>query len=143
MITRVSVNPDQKVLVYKNGKLVDVLSAGKYWKRSNLEFEYLNATQPFHSKYGVDSLIANPIMANLLDVVEVKDSELAFQYLNGNFNQVLVRGRYAYWKDVKNYSYNVFDTSSLEIPATINKKLLTLPAILNQIRVYSVCNKLH
>jgi regulator of protease activity HflC (stomatin/prohibitin superfamily) len=138
MITRVSVNPDQKALVYKNGKLLDVLSAGKYWKRSNLEFEYLNATQPFHSKYDVDSLIANPIMANLLDVVEVKDSELAFQYLNGNFNQVLGRGRYAYWKGVKNYSYNVYDTSSLELPVTINKKLLTLPAILNQIRVYTV-----
>ncbi len=138
MFKRVRVTANEKALVFKNGALIEVLSVGKYWKRSQLEVEILDVTLPFNSTKDRDLMLQNEILLPYLEVIEVKDNEVAFQYLNGNFNKVLTAGRNIYWKGIKDYSYKIYDTSQLEVPLDINRKLFQYATVSSLIRVYVV-----
>ena len=70
-------------------------------KRSNYEVELLSTTQPFSSKYDKDLLLQNTVLISYLDIIEVKDHEIAVQYLNGNFNKVLTSGRQVFGKGLR------------------------------------------
>ena len=79
---------------------------------------------PFIPSMDLDLLLKNEKLASKLDVVEVKDNEIAIQTKNGNFYKVLTPGRYAYWKSVISYGYKIVNLSDVEIGTEINRKVL-------------------
>ena len=98
-IRRLQVDAYKVALVYNDGALESVFTAGKHWIGLKREVQTYDMTKPFSPDVDLDILLKNEQLAAMLEIVLVKDSEIAIQYKNGLFYQVLRPGRYAYWKD--------------------------------------------
>jgi regulator of protease activity HflC (stomatin/prohibitin superfamily) len=119
----------EKALVFKNGKLVDVLSEGRHWLGWNKTVTRCDVTELFYHEMDLDLLLKNPAFKEQTDVKRVADSEILIQYKDGNVNQVLEPGRYCYWNEGINYSYDLIDLNSGQASADINRKVLNLAII--------------
>ncbi len=83
-------------------------------------------------------LLKNAELASMLEVIEVKDGEVVFVYVNGNFKEVLTAGRYAFWKGIMQYKFIAADTSKIEISDDIPKSLLEVPKVKILVRKFTV-----
>ncbi|PTT01661.1 peptidase [Pedobacter sp. HMWF019] len=121
---RIHVNTNSAGLVYKNGELKRTLTAGGYWLGFGEKMEVYDMSKTFIASVELDVLLLNEDFRGLVDVIEVKDNELVLVYQNGNFKQVLVAGKYAFWKGLNNYSFVRADLSDDESTALIDRNTL-------------------
>jgi regulator of protease activity HflC (stomatin/prohibitin superfamily) len=108
-------------LLFRNGDFHQVLLPGKHWIWPNETlYFYKRGDLLQNPPRDLTVLLSYPEIAAELDVVEVKDNEIALQYENDLFRAVLPKGRWAYWKGVKNYRYQILDVTQLAIPAEVD-----------------------
>lgn len=125
-------------LVFRFGNYQRVLKAGLHVLAPFDEVRVYDMTQPFNTSVELDLLLKDGELAELLTVVEVADNHIVLKYRNGNFQEVLKPGRYAFFKGLVNYTFVEVDLAQAEIPATVDRDLLMKPALLPYIRAYSV-----
>ncbi len=126
-------------LVFKHGDFQKVLSPGKHWIWSNETVYVYNRGELLKNPpCDLTILLSYPAIAAELDVVEVKDNEIALQYENDLFQGVLRTGRWAYWKGVRNYHYQVLDVTQLAIPAEVDLASLLPQALGTYTRTVTV-----
>lgn len=135
---RITVGAYEKALVFKNGKLVNVLSEGKHWVSWTGVVQKYDGTQLFYHRTDLDLLLGNEKFASEVDVFTVKDNEIRIQYKNGNFKAVLTPGTYCYWKEGIDYTYDLVDLNTIEVADTINRKVLHLPVVSKYLTVHAV-----
>ncbi len=138
MLTRMTIKANQAGLVSKNGNVVRVITAGNHWIFFNEEVEVHDMTLPFFTTRELNILLKNAELAAMLELVEVKDGEVVFLYVNGNFKDVLTAGRYAFWKGIMNYKFSAADISKIEIGEDIPKNLLDVPKVRVLVRKFTV-----
>lgn len=135
---RVRINMGKVGLVFKNGNYKRVLTEGAYWLSPFEEVFIYDLAKPFHSSMDLNILLKDPELAELLIVVEVADNEIALQYENGLFKNVVMPGRYAFWKGVVNYTFKKADLSKVEITEDIEVNVLTKREVLQFVRIYRI-----
>ncbi|MDF1694891.1 MAG: slipin family protein [Saprospiraceae bacterium] len=135
---QIQVNAYEVALVFKNGALESVFEAGKHWIGFAREVLYYKMTEQFTPTIDLDILLDNDTLQKMLEVVEIKDHQIAIQYKNGMFHNVLKPGRYAYWKAYSKFTYDLVDLDSSEIPSHFNHKVVRLPAVMSYIKVLAV-----
>ncbi len=135
---RLKVNAYEVALVYKMGALDRVLTQGKYWIGWGKEVEVYSTTLPFMPKGNIDILLKEDQLKGLLDVIEIKDNELGFQYKNRNFYAVLGPGQYVYWKECNEFVFDIYDLNDNEVPAKIQRKILHHRQVLPYLKVQVV-----
>ena len=129
----------QTGLVFKHGNFVKTLPAGHHWLWPNeVVYVYNQGELLQQPPYDLAVLLTIPEIAALLDVVEVKDNEIALQYEVNLFINVLRKGRYAYWKGLKQYSYRHLDITQPVIPADVDLASLMPVPLGAYVRSYSV-----
>ncbi len=110
------VNDKERGLLFHNGKLKKLLTAGKYRTGKNDRVEKCSVLLPFVPvNCTVETLMSAEGAKEKLTVVEVKDDEFCLCYRDGNFNQLLTAGKYALWKDGGNWSFKTVDGREPEI----------------------------
>ena len=124
--------------MFKNGDLQRVLNAGTYWRPYKSEVMVYKTTKPFVAPVEWAILEKNEALMSLLEVIDVADTELVIEYKDKRFSKVLTSGKYAYWKGVLNLRFERFNLDTLEIPKSINRKLLALTELRKYIRVFEV-----
>ncbi|MFC6096355.1 slipin family protein [Flavobacterium qiangtangense] len=140
MIKNVKINAYQVGLVFENRKLVRVLEEGNFWIFGNKEVKIYEKNQSFVAPIELNILLQNQELASLLEVVEVADNEIALYIVNGIFKDVLVTGRYAFWKGYFNYEFVKIDLSKVEITENIATALLDNVKIRPYVRKFQVMN---
>ena len=135
---RINVNAYEKALIFKNGKLVNVLSEGKHWIGFNQKVRMYDVTELFYHEIELDLLLQNSQFADAVDVIRIADSEIMIEYKDGNFKQVLTPGVYCYWNEGIRYTYNRVDLDDIEVSRTINRKVLQLPAVAKYLTAHIV-----
>jgi regulator of protease activity HflC (stomatin/prohibitin superfamily) len=135
---RIRINTGKIGLVFRNGNYRKVVTEGAYWLLPNEDIFQYDLTKPFHPSTDLNILMKDEQLANMLTVVEVKDNEIALQYENGNFKNVLIPGRYAYWKGVTDYSFIKADLSKIEITENIDLESVKRKELVPYIRVAKV-----
>lgn len=135
---RIRINTGKIGLVFRNGNYKRVVEQGVYWLLLNDEVYVYDMTKAFHPSIELNILLKDEQLAALLTVVEVKDSEIALQYENGNFKNVLLAGRYAYWKGVTNYSFTKCDLSKIEMTENVDSNTIMRKEVLPFVRIYTV-----
>ncbi|PKP20808.1 MAG: peptidase [Bacteroidetes bacterium HGW-Bacteroidetes-21] len=125
-------------LVFRKGNYLRVIKEGVYWLRISEEVYIYDLTNPFKPSNDLNILLKDKSLAEMLIVVEVKDNEIVIQYQNGNFKNILMPGRYAFWKGVTEYSFTKADLSKYEITEEISESILVKPEVLQFVRVFSV-----
>lgn len=135
---RVIINPYQIGLVFNQGAYSRMLVPGTYWFAFNKDVKVYDITKPFTPAYDLDILLQDAALAEKLQLVEVKDNEIALQYENGLLKQVLQPGRYAYFKSVVQYSFVKADISKIEISEPIDRATLLSKLVAPYVRSSSV-----
>lgn len=135
---RVRIHQGKIGLVFRQGNYNRVLKAGRHRVRLMDEVYIYDLSQEFIPTVDLSLLTEDLALRNELTIVEVKDHEIALQYENGIFQKVRTAGRYAFWKGLTDYRFEVCDTSELEIPSFLSKDLLMRRELAPYIRVFTV-----
>ncbi len=127
---KIMINENQRGFLFKNGKYVKMLAAGKYCLFGGREIEITELDQPIVSKRcTLDTLLRDETVANSVSVIEVADEELALHFVNGKFVSVLRQGKYAFWEAAGRHEYRISDISTPEVDPSVPEYIFTkLPA---------------
>lgn len=120
---QVKVNANQMALVFKNGAYEKMLTEGNYWLWNRKAVIY-ERSEPFVPGIDLNILLQDAELAEALNIVDVKDNEIALLYRNGLFQKVLAPGMYAYWKSAIRYEAIKANTGKMEITEKIDRDLL-------------------
>lgn len=133
---KIIVTEKQRGLLFKNGKFIKTLDAGKYWLMSGRNVDLLALDQQIASnRCALETLLLNKELATRAAVCEVGDTELALHYVNGKFAGVLKTGKYAYWNDVDKHEFKSVDISTPEVDESIPEHLFSKIPALHHVRV--------
>ena len=124
MIKRIKIEAYQVGLLFENRKLVAVLQEGLHWTFGNKNVMVYDMNAAFQAPFELSILLQNQDLASMLEVVEVADNEIVLQFVNGNFKEILVPGRYAFWKGIVKNEFTRADLSKIEITENIKVNLL-------------------
>jgi len=141
MIKNVHIKAYERGLVFKNGNLIDILKEGSFWIFGNKTVEIYDMKNSFKSNTDLTLLLKNEGLKAMLEVVEVKDSEIVLVYENGIFKEVLNVGQYAFWKGVFNREFQKIDLTKVEITENISKTILENVKIKGFVRKFVVTNQ--
>ncbi|HRF82395.1 MAG TPA: slipin family protein [Flavobacteriales bacterium] len=125
-------------LVFRNGNYQRVLKPGRHFIGLFDEVKVYDTALPFNAPIALELLLRDTELAALLTIVEVGDNQLVLKYRNGNFQEVLKPGRYAFFKGLIELKFITMNLSEIEINKEIDRDLLMKAALLPYIRVYSV-----
>lgn len=137
---RVRINTGNVGLVYKNGDYKRVITAGVHWLLFGETVTVYDMAKRFISDVELNILLEDPELSEMLKVVDVKDNEVALRYYEGNLKEVLVTGKYVYWKGVRDYTFTKVDLTNYQISDTIDKAILSNPLLVNYIRICTVAS---
>ena len=137
---KIKVNAYQVALVFENGVYKKMLKEGTHWLWFKKTAIVYDVTKPLVAPVELNILLQDAELAELLQVVEVSDYEIALQYENGLLKQVLTAGRYAFWKAVINYEFIKADISKIEITENISRATLQHKLVAPFVRTYTIEN---
>jgi len=135
---RVHVHIGEIGLVVKNSAVIRILKTGDYWLGFGEKLEMFKVTAPFPSSLNLDVLLQLPGFQELVDIVEVGDTEICLVYLSNNFEKTLVAGRHVFWKELRERRFQLEDITEIEIPASINRQLLEKQTLSYYVRQYKI-----
>lgn len=135
---RIRINTGKVGLVFRNGNYKKVVTEGVYWVSLVDEVFVYDMSKQFYPSIELNILLNDAKLAAMLTVVEVKDNEIALQYENGNFKNVLTPGRYAYWKGATVFTFVKADLNKVNITEGIDSNTLMRKEVLAYIRVFVV-----
>lgn len=114
------VSENQKGLLFRNGKYLRSVGAGKYYLFGGKEMELTDIEMPLCSeKCRLEQLLCDEELKNQLVTVTVGDEEYAIHYVDGQFKEILESGRYAFWKEAGEHSFQIADISTPEVSSDI------------------------
>ena len=123
----VMIQENQKGLLFRNGKYLRAVGAGKYYLFGGRNMEVLEVEEPLSSRRcRLEQLLADERLKEQLVTVTVGAEEYAIHYVDGQFREILESGRYAYWKEAGEHTFQMTDVSTPEVsedvPSYIFKK---------------------
>ena len=117
---RIIINENQKGFLFKNGKYIKLLGAGKYNLLGSKEIEISEMSQPIScARCSLEVLLADKSVAESVSVIEVGDEELALHYVNGKFNSLLRHGKHAFWSTVDRHEFKLVDISTPGVDSSV------------------------
>lgn len=122
----------------KNGGFSRAVAGKSGWLWSDEVFITYNMAESFTPPADLSILLKDPILASLLEVVDVKDNEIVLVFENGVFSEVLSPGRHAFWKGLIEWTFVRADVSGIEIPESITKNLLQTRELAGYVRSFVV-----
>lgn len=138
MINIQRINEGKIGLVFRFGNYKRMLLPGVHVLAPIDQVRIYDRAQPFYSTHELDLLLKDPQLAAELIVVDVPDNRIVLKYRNGNFQEVLKPGRYAYFKGLVEQRFTEVDLAQVEIPASVDRDLLLKPALTGYVRTFYV-----
>ncbi len=135
---KVKINAYQVGLVFKNEAYEKMLLTGTYWFWKNESVYVYDITKQFVPPVELSILLQDKVLGDILQVIDVKDNEIALQYENGLLKSVLIAGRYAFWKSVVQRDFIKADISQIGIADNIDQCLLAKAPLNAWVRSYEV-----
>jgi regulator of protease activity HflC (stomatin/prohibitin superfamily) len=122
MMNKIIINENQKGLLFKNGKYVKLLDAGKYYLFGGRRVEIYNTkSELFSDRCDLEILLKDKNISDSTVTVEVKDEQIALHYVNGKFAHVLLTGKHTFWKASDEHEFQLIDVSTPEVDESVPK----------------------
>ncbi|MEO7983228.1 MAG: slipin family protein, partial [Bacteroidota bacterium] len=137
---KIKLNAYQVGLVFRNGGYQKMLLAGTYWFWKNEQVYVYDIAKQFLPPVELNILLQDERLADILQVIEVMDNEIALQYENGLLKQVMTPGRYVFWKSLVKQEFIKADISKIDIAASIDRSLLSKAPLNTWVRMSEVQN---
>ncbi|UYQ92634.1 slipin family protein [Chitinophaga horti] len=114
----VTVKDDQLVLVYENGLLKQVLTAGRhaYWKGlTDYRFEYMDISKPEITEDMDRHTLAHRLISPYVRSATVSNHEKGVLFIDGKYVQLLEPGVYHWWAGKMSIEVVMADTRQLQV----------------------------
>jgi hypothetical protein len=130
-------------MVFSDGEYKTVLTEGAHRISYFDELVEYDMAKPFIAPRNINILMRDPAFIAAIDIVEVKNNEIALRYEKGLFMEVLGPGTYIYWKGLIIQEFKIVDLNKTEIGADIDPSLYMRKELIQYIRFYTVepCEK--
>ncbi len=131
---KIIINENQRGLLFKNGKFVKLLGAGKYRIFGGKDIEVFSIENPQFAiasqKCTLETLLSDEDFANSVDVVDVGDEEYVIHYIDGKYAALLTyTGKWAFWKGANVHEFKKIDVSSPEVDESVPEYIFSkIPA---------------
>lgn len=135
---RIRIKKGMVGLVFKNGDYQKVLRNGSHWLNFNQNVAIYSLSESFASATPLEILLEDVELAQMLEVIDVKDQEIAVMYENKTYSMTLPAGRHVYWKGLVDRTFDIYDKSNVEIPQNIDQNLFAKYAFSKHIRTFEV-----
>lgn len=135
---RIRINEGKVGLVFRNGDFRRVITAGVQWVGFLDTVMVYSLADQFYGSKDLNILLKDQELADMLEVVSVRDNELVMHYVDDRFSSILTVGQYAFWKGLKNHQFIRIDLSDYNITQDIGKDILTRTEVQRYIRVFVV-----
>ena len=117
---KIIVSEKERGFLFRNGKYIKMLAAGKYYLFGDSEIEKVELSRPVVcSKCELETLLADSAVADCVSVIEIGDEQIALHYINGKFDNILRRGKHAFWSVNDVHEYRLVDISSPEVDPSV------------------------
>ncbi|MFK7106791.1 slipin family protein [Flavobacterium oreochromis] len=141
MFKKITIETFQVGLVFKENKLIQVLTEGKHWLiGNNKEVQYFSMKEAFEPTQDLDVLLKNETLASMLQVVEVPKFQVALKFVNKSFEEVLTTGKYAFWKNVDDIQFSLFNMTLEFLPSVNLDIMLQNEKLANMLDVIEVAD---
>ena len=141
---KVIINSNEKGLLFKNGILSDILSAGKYRSGGSKFIEVLNIGEEINSQKATAAQILAKAESRgksaEISGITVKNGEVALHYINGVFDGALTAGEHLFWNEDGQHEFQTYSAKEpkiTDIPANIAMNLGA--GIVTEINVPAEC----
>jgi len=122
----VMIHQNQRGLLFKNGRFVKMLEAGKYRLFGSREVEIFSAGEPLSPmRCTLETLMADKTVMASLSTVEVADRQIALHFVDGRYDRVLSVGRHAFLTDGKEHSFRLLDVSDPQSASEVDPYILS------------------
>ncbi len=135
---RVRINAGKVGLVFRKGNYRKVLSSGTHWMWFTNRVFVFNMAKEFLAPIAIELLLKDTELEAMLEIIEVKDGNIALRFENGNFKDVLTAGRYFFWKGLIDHSYVMADLNKIYITEQIDKTTLSTYKVNQYVRTFEV-----
>ena len=105
---RVRINVGKIGIVTRNGDYNRVIQSGSHWLGFNEKVVLYDAGVIYTSQSDLNIMLRDARFASLVEVINVKDSEIYLRYENGNYQGILKPGRYFYFKGFREVEVQAF-----------------------------------
>lgn len=137
---RLRVNVGKVGIITRNGDYRKVITSGVYWIGFNENISLYDMSKLYSSNIDLDIMIQDDQFRNLIEILDIKDHEIALKYVGNNYDSILTSGRYFYWKGLVDFKFVKVDLSKIEIDDSIDKSLLDRVGLSKFTRKYKVEN---
>lgn len=124
---KVIINDNERGFLFKDGKFIKVLKAGKYYTYGDRFIEVVSVEEPVSSDYcSLNTLLESEDIKKETDIVEigrVGKQEIALHFVDGDFFDVLKHGKHAYWNIGKKHEFRIVDITSPEVSDDIPNEI--------------------
>lgn len=121
-MNKVVINENQKGFLFKNGKYIKMLDAGRYRLFGGKDIEIIDMDSAIKcEKCSLDTLLADENVASKVEVVEVADEHLALHFVNGKFSSALRHGKYAFFAASDKHEFKMVDISTPIVDESVPK----------------------
>lgn len=110
----VRINVGKVGIVRRKGDYKRVLTAGKHWVRLSDQVTSYAMDGFYTITPEVEIMLRDEGFKTLVEVVEVKDHEIALKSDGHNFNRVVRPGRYFYFKGLVKFNFEIIDLRNVE-----------------------------
>lgn len=121
------INENQVGLLFSNGVLKNILSAGKYTTFGGKEIEVLPLEGEIKpQKCSLKKLLECSGAKDKISQTSVKNGEVCLHYVDGIFENALMAGQHAFWNDCGKHEFKCFSTENpkiVDIPTNICARL--------------------
>ncbi len=117
---KVIINENQRGLLFKNGKFVRLLYAGKYRLFGENIAEVLSTDGELYSaRCSLETLLRSKEIARQTTAVEVGEQQIALHFIDGKFHQALEKGKYAFWSVERKHEFQIVSIASPEVGGSV------------------------
>lgn len=138
MLRRVVVKQYQIALVFYLDELREVLTKGKHWIKWNRNVQIFDMLKPIPVNDMTILLSEDPLVADLIDRIEVGPDQIGIEYSNGQFSNVLQAGIYLYWKTEKNRRVEFVELGDYRVSDSMSTQLLSRPGLSSYVQAATV-----
>lgn len=132
--------PENNLAIVTNslGVVTKYLTVGKHRLSWGERASIYDKSKDFYTNEDIDSLLLDTKFLNHVHVIEVAEGHIAMMYLNGVFTKVFNVGRHILWKNYKDYSFQIINTTTLEIQEDIALTILQKSIMAPYVRSYKI-----
>ena len=124
MMKTVRINVGKVGIVRRNNDYKRVLTAGKHWVRLGDHVVSYTMDGLYTITPEVEIMLRDEAFGKLVEVLEVKDFEIALKSNGHNFERVIRPGKYFYFKGLLNFKFEIINLQKTEDASKLNRNLM-------------------